>query len=166
MPWAQPFDELGRMVASAQLLLIGGTIEDPDAEPPVVYAAGTPLYTTKVGRAAEPTNIEAVDSQNWDPVDKVSYPTVSTLRVGTKITVEGYFLFSKTPSQVIANLYTGATVTLEFKPDRTNRLWMGRFKFDSYNDDFDTGADDEVKFTFEATCTGRLARGTDIAVPT
>lgn len=165
MPWAQPYDQEGRLHAGAQLLLIGGTLENAAAEPPIVYAAGTPLYTTKVGRAADPTVVEGTDSQDWDPVDKVAYGTVNVIKVGTKITIEGFFYFSKTPSQIIAKLYTGATVTLEFLPDRTNRLWAGLFKLLKYDDDFDTTGTNLVSFKAEAQCIGKLLRGADVAVP-
>lgn len=157
MPWAKPFDDKGRLVGSHMILTLGG---DPDADPVV---PGHPIPLTSFRRRAEPTEVEAKDSGDWDATDKLLYGTSMTVSLGTSGTAEGFVRLSETPDWVIALLYSESSVPFSFKPDGTNVLLSGLLKISNFADTYP--AEDWCTFSFDYKVQGKPVRGASIAVP-
>lgn len=142
--WEPPFDSVGRMHGGAMVLTLGSGGEAHN------------IALTKFGRKEEPQELEAKDSGDWDPDDKILYGTSINTGLTTSGTIEGFFKLSDTPDWVLKLLTAGLPFPFTFKPDGVTTLISGSIKLTNYSDDF--VAEDWCTFTADWKIQGKPTR--------
>jgi hypothetical protein len=117
--------------------------------------SGTDIPIVKADPGVSPKYGDTTDSDDYDVATDLLYPTQIQVSAPVEIAVEGRFRASKTPSGVIAKMFTGGgPYAVTFGPKTGLAQFTGNYDISDYKQS--TPHDDTVTWTATLKSNGKI----------